>query len=210
MRDTRSALARYLGSLTNGLSGSTLHRPMESERGGWRLLFETLSATEKALPLKGIHYVDGVRPINVPKSRVVIKGKQTGRWLQTAAIGAVLSARGTSVGVANRISSVWKMADEVARSLPDLESVPTDIRLVQDFLRTEISPDFRLIGMLEKGVGVHHAGLSDDVRALMEWLAENGTLRMLCATSTVAQGLNFPVSSVFLSVSVCSAGSEFC
>lgn len=170
-----------------------------SERGGWRLLFETLSATEKAMPLKGTHVVDGVKPINVPKSKVLINGKQTARWLQTAAIGTVLSARGTSVAVANNIQSVWNMANAVARSVPDLKSVPADIRLVQDFLRTEISPDFRLIGMIEKGVGVHHAGLSDDVRALMEWLAETGALRMLCATSTIAQGLNFPVSSVFLS-----------
>ena len=171
----------------------------DSKRGGWRLLFETLSATEKAMPLKGTHGVDGVKPINVPKSKVLVKGRQTGQWLQTAAIGSVLSARGTSVGVANHIRTVWNMAGEVARSLPELVSVPADIRLVQDFLRTEISPDFRLVGMLEKGVGVHHAGLSDDVRALMEWLAETGSLRMLCATSTIAQGLNFPVSSVFLS-----------
>ena len=69
---------------------------------------------------------------------------------------------------------------------------------MQDFLRTEISPAFQLIETLNHGVGVHHAGLSDDVRMLMEWLAENGTLRMLCATSTIAQGINFPVSSVFL------------
>ena len=89
------------------------------------------------------------------------------------------------------------MAAEAARSLPEME-VPRDVRLVQDFLRTEISADFKLIGMLEKGVGVHHAGLSDEVRALMEWLAESGSLRMLCATSTIAQGINFPVSSVFL------------
>ena len=33
----------------------------------------------------------------------------------------------------------------------------------------------------------------------MEWLAECGSLRMLCATSTISQGINFPVSSVFLS-----------
>ena len=108
-------------------------------------------------------------------------------------------ARGTSVAVANKITTVWKMAAEAARSLPEMETVQPDIRLVQDFLRTEISADFGLVGMLEKGVGVHHAGLSDDVRALMEWLAETGGLRMLCATSTIAQGINFPVSSVFLS-----------
>ncbi len=170
----------------------------DSERAGWRLNFETLTATEKAMPLHGIHCVDGVKPLNVPKSRVLGKGEQRGRWLQTAAIGAVMSARGgTSITVANKISTVWKMASEAARSFSKLENA--DIRLVQNFLRTEISPDFELIGMLEKGVGVHHAGLSDDVRALMEWLAETGKLRLLCATSTIAQGIDYPVSSVFLS-----------
>ncbi len=171
----------------------------DSVRGGWHLDFETLTASEKAMPLHGTHRVGGVKPIDVPKSQVLAKGSQKGLGLQTAAIGAVMSARGTSVAVANNIHTVWKMAGEAARSLPEMEEVPPDIRLVQDFLRTEISVDFRLVGMLEKGVGVHHAGLSDDVRALMEWLAETGSLRMLCATSTIAQGINFPVSSVFLS-----------
>ncbi len=171
----------------------------DSARGGWHLDFETLTASEKAMPLHGTHRVGGVKPIDLPKSHVLTKGAQKGLGLQTAAMGAVMSARGTSVAVANNIRTVWKMAGEAARSLPEMEEVPSDIRLVQDFVRTEISADFRLVGMLEKGVGVHHAGLSDDVRALMEWLAETGSLRMLCATSTIAQGINFPVSSVFLS-----------
>jgi len=170
----------------------------DSERAGWHLSFDTLTTTEKAMRLRGTHRVDGVKPINVPKSKVLSNGKQKGLGLQTAAIGVVMSARGTSITVANRISTVWKMAEEAARNLPEFGSLPSDIRLVQDFLRTEISPDFRLVGMLENGVGVHHAGLSDDVRALMEWLAETGSLRVLCATSTIAQGINFPVSSVFL------------
>ena len=170
----------------------------DSERGGWHLRFETLTATEKAMPLHGTHRVGGVKPIGVPKSQVLSKGKQMGLGLQTAGIGVVMSARGTSIAVANNIRTVWRMAAEAARTLPEFGTVPKDIRLVQDFLRTEISQDFRLVDMLEKGVGVHHAGLSDDVRALMEWLSETGSLRMLCATSTIAQGINFPVSSVFL------------
>ena len=170
----------------------------DSEHAGWHLAFETLTTTERALPLRGIHRVGGVKPIKVPKSKVLLAGKQTGLGLQTAAISAVMSARGTSIAVANRIPTVWKMAAEAARTLPDLAALPDDIRLVQDFLRTEISADFPLVSLLEKGVGVHHAGLSDDVRALMEWLAEAGSLRMLCATSTIAQGIDFPVASVFL------------
>ncbi len=171
----------------------------DSARAGWHLEFETLTATEKAMPLHGTHDVGGVKPINVPKSKVLKKSIQQGFGLQTAAIGVVMSERGTSIAVANKIKTVWNMAEEAARSLPNMEEVPSDISLVQNFLRTEISADFRLVSLLEKGVGVHHAGLSDEVRTLMEWLAETGSLRMLCATSTISQGINFPVSSVFLS-----------
>ena len=177
--------------------------PDDSESNdGWRLEFETLTATEKAMPLHGTHTVGGVKPIDLPKSQVLNqkKGEQKGLGLQTAAMGVVMSARGTSVVVAHSIPTVWKMAGEAAGNLPNFfDEVPLDITLVQDFLRTEISPDFRLISMLDKGVGVHHAGLSDEVRTLMEWLAESNRLRVLCATSTIAQGMNFPVSSVFLS-----------
>ena len=172
--------------------------PDDSQRGGWHLKFETLTATPNAMPLHGTHRVGGVKPINVSKSEVLTGGKQKGLGLQTAAIATVMSARGTSIAVANNIRTVWSMAAKAAESLPDFDEIPSDIKLVQSFLRTEISPNFLLISMLEKGVGVHHAGLSDDVRALMEWLAETGSLRMLCATTTIAQGINFPVSSVFL------------
>ena len=174
--------------------------PDDSKSAGWHLAYKTLTTTEKAMPLHGKHRLGGVKPIDVPKSRVVNskKNEQTGLWLQTAAAAAIMSDRGTSIAVANRISSVWKMADEAARSLPAFDPVPNDIGLVQDFLRTEVSSEFRLVETLKHGVGVHHAGLSDEVRALMEWLAETGNLRVLCATTTIAQGINFPVSSVFL------------
>ena len=169
-----------------------------SERGGWHLEFETLTATQKALPLHGTHRVGHVKPIQIPKSKVLSGRKQQGFGLQTAAMAVVMSARGTSVAVANKINTVWSMAREAAKCLPDNNSIPEDIQLVQNFIRSEISHEFELTTLLKKGVGVHHAGLSDDTRALMEWLAERGSLRILCSTSTIAQGINFPVSSVFL------------
>jgi len=179
----------------------------DSVRAGWHLAFETLTATEKAMPLHGTHHVGGVKPIGIPKSQVLVQDEQKGFGLQTAGMAAVMSGRGTSIAVANSIRTVWKMAGELAHSLPETEAHP-DIRLVQDFLRTEISADFKLVDMLDKGVGVHHAGLSDGVRALMECLAESGRLRVLCATSTIAQGMNFPVSSVFLASRFVSQGKN--
>ncbi len=172
--------------------------PDERERAGWHLRFKTLTTTPKAMALSGTHRVGGVRPINVPKSQVIAHGKQKGLGIQTAAMASVMSARGTSIAIANNIRTVWKMATKAAQCLPNLEPVPSQIQLVQNFLRTEVGPDFQLVENLEKGVGVHHAGLSDDARALMEWLAETGSLKVLCATTTIAQGINFPVSSVFM------------
>jgi hypothetical protein len=172
----------------------------DTERAGWRLDYETLTVTEKAMKLRGTHRAGGCRPIDVPKSKVLAKGEQQGFGLQTAAMAAILSGRGsgTSIAVANNINTVWSMARHTTAVVPAFETVPDDVRLVQDYLRTEISPDFELVPMLNHGVGVHHAGLSDEVRTLMEWLAEAGHLRVLCATSTIAQGINFPVSSIFL------------
>ena len=172
--------------------------PDDSENAGWRLEYETLTVTEKAMKLRGTHRAGGCRPIDVPKSKVLAKGKQQGFGLQTAAMASILSGRGTSIAVANNINTVWSMARHAAEKVPAYENIPEDVVLVQDYLKTEVSPGFELISMLDHGVGVHHAGLSDEVRTLMEWLAEAGHLRVLCATSTIAQGINFPVSSIFL------------
>ena len=148
-----------------------------SKTAGWHLAYKTLTTSPKAMPLAGTHRVGDVKPIKVPKSKVLIKNKQQGLGLQTAAMSAVMSARGTSIAIANSIPTVWSMADHVARSLEILDPIPGEIRLVQNFLRTEIGPSFPLVDTLHHGVGVHHAGLSDDARALMEWLAELGHLR---------------------------------
>lgn len=172
--------------------------PNPSQHAGWHLCYETLTTTPKAMALSGTHRVGSVRPVDVPKSKVVIKGRQMGLGLQTVAMATTLSSRGTSIAIANQLRTVWTMAECAAKSLPSLNPVPQPIQLVQDFLRTEVGSSFKLIATLKKGVGVHHSGLSDEARALMEWLAETGELKVLCATTTVAQGINFPVSSIFL------------
>jgi len=165
----------------------------EKIHGGWKLKYETLTTTPKTIYLEGIHQVGNMKPIDVPYS--TIKGNLS---LQTAAIARVLSDRGTSIAVATKISSVWAMARKISDSLDVYSPVPDEIALVQRFLSDEINPGFELVKMLERGVAVHHAGLSDETRALIEWLAEENKMRVLCATTTIAQGINFPVSSVFL------------
>jgi activating signal cointegrator complex subunit 3 len=44
------------------------------------------------------------------------------------------------------------------------------------------------------GIGMHHAGLNDKDRKLVEELFVNQKIQILIATSTLAWGVNFPVS----------------
>ncbi len=209
------ALARWLANDVGGgrsiSLGSSVWRPNErivgmfraeaddNQRAGWRLQYQTLVTTPKTIHLAGIHQVGGIKPLDLAKSKLIrANGEQQGFGLQAAAMATVFSSRGTSIAVGGTIPSAWSMAREAAKKLPQIDTPSERIQLVQKFLAAEISPDFELVEMLARGVAVHHAGLSDEMRALVEWLAEEGDIRVLCATTTLAQGINFPVSSVFL------------
>jgi len=163
----------------------------------WILRYQTLTKTRGALHLEGIHTVGGNRPIDVPQS-----GALGNRSIQTAGMARSFADAGNgkiSIATTNNIDHVWSMARRIQKELPVYNRVSDQIKLVQRFLATEISLDFELINMLGHGVAVHHSGLSDEARSLIEWLAEEQQLRVLCSTNTIAQGMNFPVSSVFLS-----------
>ena len=162
-------------------------------RGNWKLTFETLTTTQRTIHLHDKYDVDGIRPI-----RSLSYSAANPLSKQAAAMAKVFSKRGTSIAVVQKIPDAWRIARLIANELEPLDRISEDIALVQRFLSTEISPDFELIGMLEKGVVVHHAGLPAEALALIEWLTEEGHIKVMCATTTIAQGLNFPVSSVFL------------
>jgi replicative superfamily II helicase len=168
--------------------------PVPTVRGGWKLIYETLTTTPKTIHLKGSHSVGSVKPLDVSKSAA-------NNSVQTAAMATIFSGqpkKSTSIAIAQNPNSAWSMARTICKSLPEDRNIPEEIKLVKNFLLTEFGEDYGLIKMLDRRVGVHHSKLSEEVRALMEWLAEKGLLRILCATTTIAQGVNFPVGSVFL------------
>jgi superfamily II RNA helicase len=49
---------------------------------------------------------------------------------------------------------------------------------------------------LGHGIGVHHAGLLPKYRRLVERLAQEGLLRILCGTDTLGVGVNIPIRTV--------------
>ena len=51
-------------------------------------------------------------------------------------------------------------------------------------------------GYLKHGIGLHHAGLLPKYRLLVEKLAQQGKLRVICGTDTLGVGVNIPLRTV--------------
>ena len=69
--------------------------------------------------------------------------------------------------------------------------------------RTKIS---KLQRVLFHGIAYHHAGLEVDDRHLVEKLFMDGKIRVLCATSTLAMGVNLPAHLVVIKGTKCWRG----
>ncbi|NWF95610.1 MAG: hypothetical protein HXY34_05675 [Candidatus Thorarchaeota archaeon] len=91
-----------------------------------------------------------------------------------------------------------RLAAHVKRQMTANEKTAVDAELtsVENWdasLPSEITP------LLHDGVGYHHAGLSSRGRAMVESLFRRGMIRALCATTTLAAGMDLPARLVIVS-----------
>lgn len=89
-------------------------------------------------------------------------------------------------------------AESRAKSIADLLATGVtdpDVDLVARYIFTETGGDHPLPGLLKRGVAFHHAGLSAECRYLVERLVERDRVKVVCATTTLAQGVHFPLST---------------
>jgi superfamily II RNA helicase len=87
----------------------------------------------------------------------------------------------TSVKIATR-----EQRDEIAVAIGDF-------RFTTNFGRT-------LSRLIRSGIGVHHAGMLPKYRRLVEQLAQQGLLKVICGTDTLGVGINVPIRTVLLTV----------
>jgi len=87
-------------------------------------------------------------------------------------------------------------ADFIYNHIPD-KDVSEEVNLVRKFIDDEIGKETTLTKVLRKGICTHHSGISDETKLLLEHLIRKKRINYVCATTTVAEGVNFPISSVF-------------
>lgn len=66
------------------------------------------------------------------------------------------------------------------------------------YIEQDVGRATSLTNSLRKGVAYHHAGLSPETRILVESLIKKGLVDVVCGTTTLAQGVNFPITSVVI------------
>jgi hypothetical protein len=93
-------------------------------------------------------------------------------------------------------NSANNRAEFIYEHIPNKE-VSEDVNLVRKFIDDEIGIETTLTKVLKKGICTHHAGLSDETKLLLEHLIREKNISHVCSTTTVAEGVNFPISSIF-------------
>ena len=157
----------------------------------YRLNMETVHTTKQTL------VVDDLLDLQNNREIASTYSKASSSSVLAAIAAQKLQQRGPVIVMHTRPDWVWSLADRLKIEIN--KKVPTDnISLVQKFLELELGSETPLIDLLSYGIGVHHAGLPDEVRILVEWLFEKDELSFLVATTTIAQGVNFPVSGVIM------------
>ena len=156
-------------------------------QGKRKLFFETLESIHSDCP-------SGVRIEMMPvpqgttsKERIAVSGAH--RWSEVKSGGVLLLASSRRKAMA-RAEAIAKKRTRTTSSRP--------ISLVNRYLDTEVGGRHPLSPMLRKGVAFHHAGLSPEARYFVERLVENRLVSALCATTTLAHGVHFPLSAVII------------
>lgn len=169
-----------------------LARPLKlRRRGDFQVELQTLHTNRDTIEIPDRLILAKERPPGLTLSEVT-----SSQVKLAAATAATLSKRGTVIVLVGSPEHTWGVAKTLSAADNPSDGQDPDLEHVKRFLAEEMGSDFPLASLLDSGVAVHHAGLSDDTRAIVEWLTERSKLRVLVATTTIAQGVNFPVSGI--------------
>ncbi|HEY4453180.1 MAG TPA: DEAD/DEAH box helicase [Pseudonocardiaceae bacterium] len=111
-----------------------------------------------------------------------------------------LRRRGSTLILCWGAGTAMARAAEIAE---DSEPVPADPfrDAVIRYLRAEYGQDMPLARHVANGVAYHHRGMAQDTRLLVEALLQRDLVHTVCGTTTLAQGVNFPIATVLVETS---------
>jgi replicative superfamily II helicase len=132
----------------------------------------------------------------INKSEITTSKKKIASYLSSE----ILDLKNPIIVLASTVNDTYEIADVIYKRIQEKNyPLDEDVDIVKRFVQTELGNDYPLVGYLDKRIAVHSSALPDEIRLLIEDLMAKGKLQALVATTTIAQGINFPVSAVVIS-----------
>ena len=110
---------------------------------------------------------------------------------QDGNILVLCGGRGTTLKLALDVKCFF----ETKNMLPDM-SEDEEIQRAIEIVRLENGEDDSLVECLKFGICYHNSGLSSIVKETIEELVRNNKIKIIFDTTTLAQGMNFPINTV--------------
>ncbi len=130
------------------------------------------------------------------------KGVETTQRRQLVQLAEALSVAGPVLVVAKGKKECENLATEMATRLEPADRIPPDtlqadhLQRLDSRLERELYAEVPMRVLVRSGIVYHHAGLPPRVRNAVEDAIRAGSIRYVFATTTLAEGVNFPFSSV--------------
>lgn len=106
-------------------------------------------------------------------------------------LSPVYAVHGTQAAAIERAQALVSLPLTSRAQREAIAAAVKDARLTHGFGKT-------LARLLQNGVGVHHAGMLPRHRRLVERLAGEGLLPVICGTDTLGVGVNIPIRTVLM------------
>lgn len=110
----------------------------------------------------------------------------------------ILDINSPIIVLASRVNDTYRIAEILYNEANDNFDEDEDVNLLIKFAEGELGQNFPLAKYLRRRIAIHSSALPDDIRFLVEDLMVNGKLQALVSTTTIAQGINFPVSAIIM------------
>jgi superfamily II RNA helicase len=134
-----------------------------------------VTGVERPVPL---HYHYETTPVHETVEDLLTTGQ--------APVYIVHFSQAAALERAQALSSVKIVTKEQKEAIAELVG---GFRFTTSFGKT-------LSRLIRMGIGVHHAGMLPKYRRLVEQLAQQGLLRVICGTDTLGVGINVPIRTV--------------
>ncbi len=166
-------------------------------------LYVRVSHTEKIRSLRTIEPVGTLALKYTPDNRPMKdKNNTTPFYRMLVPIIRHLSASGPVLVIQPTRQTTVLMAKAIAES--QVLSNQQENQALVDLIEARLSDAHPLSEVIKKGVAYHHGSLPSEIREAIEEAMTQGNLKFLVATTTMTEGINLPVRSVF----VASQGSH--